>query len=617
MPQLSSNGAPGTDVDSPLAGESHALRLAEGTAAYDTKVLGRGSSQRALRLAEGKSIRQDKLDEVLGSVAAAPKRAMESRQEERAIRLAEGTISDEHKADIADGRAVKALIDRHQGRASEQRMTARRAVGKQHPQFESIAMRLAEGKLTSGQRESIARGSAVSALVQKRAGRGHITEAVRMAEGKLSESERRAIAGGHAAPKYLRDAQGGKRQSEAERLAEGKLSNQERLAIAGGRAAPTFEYGGPSHEAEAERLAEGKLTRLQRLSEDGGRAAPSFVTSSTSLAHESEAVRLAEGRLSESERLAIAGGGAAAKYVVGGGEHEDEAVRLAEGKVTPREALMRAGGRAASRAVQLHDARRESVAVRLAEGKFTGEERLEMAGGRAAPDSIQAEGRGEDEAVRLAEGHDSQQAEGSRRNSEASWSSAGSSEEALRLSHGSDESSGEEVGRDGDEGREGRQETRGRAWSSREHGDEEGRNERQVKLSELSDEERSRRVERLLGMATKIARNAFKSTRTEELSQVDSQPQAKVGASALSKRKVDALVDRVDGQTSGEIQNPGVAASQWRGMADKVLGPRKAGGVSLADDMGGINTVAQGAQASLGDVSVPADKAVRRGWGGL
>ena len=555
LPQLASSGSAGADLDSPLAGESRALRLAEGSS-YTEDAPMSSSSRRSASARASSIFRKD------------------SMQEERAIKLAEGKISDEHKAAIADGLAVDDVVD-HQARAhhhKQHKATPRHAsVGKNHPAFQSMAMRLAEGKLSRGERESIARGRAVSTLIKSK--QSHLSDAIRIAEGKLSDSERKAIAGGDAAPHYLVDTQGDRRQSEAERLAEGRISDAERRAIAGGSPEATFVRGSGD-------------------------------------ARQSTAERLAEGRLSGAEKLAIAGGSPQATYVLGSEDaRQSEAERLAEGHVTRSQEILRAGGQAAPRSIQVRDGARESEAVRLAEGRFTRGERRTMEGGRAASRSVSVREGNEDEAIRLAEGGSIRGGDYSaeeRAEDYGAETAGGSSSEALRLA----------------EGREGGREDRliagggGRLELPREASGGMTAS-RHVDLSDLSDEERSRRVQRLLGIATRIATKAFKDKSPyQQLAQLDTPSAAEPHpSSAIKQRKIEDLVQRVDGQASGMIQNPGASPSEWSAVESKVLEAKPAANAAKAAK--GTNGITNGAQVSLGDVSVPLDKAVRRGWGGL
>ena len=86
--------------------------------------------------------------------------------------------------------------------------------------------------------------------------------------------------------------------------------------------------------------------------------------------------------------------------------------------------------------------------------------------------------------------------------------------------------------------------------------------------------------------------------------------------SALQQRTIRQLVSRIDSESSGMIQNPGLKASQWRAVAAKMLGPHSGVKSNTALAMHGLDTIAHGAQTAMSDVQVPVD-AVRRGWGGL
>lgn len=87
--------------------------------------------------------------------------------------------------------------------------------------------------------------------------------------------------------------------------------------------------------------------------------------------------------------------------------------------------------------------------------------------------------------------------------------------------------------------------------------------------------------------------------------------------SALKQRELNAFVDRVDAERSGSILQAGIEPKEWRSVVDKVMAPRTDRQLGVAVAMKGLDSIAGGAQASLSDVDVPLDQAVRRGWGGL
>jgi phenylpyruvate tautomerase PptA (4-oxalocrotonate tautomerase family) len=161
---------------------------------------------------------------------------------------------------------------------------------------EQRALRLAEGKLSSDEKEAIAEGKAVDRMVRsKLSHHGFESKALRIAEGKLNREEKRAIADGdgilHA--KNIGDV-------KALRFAVGELNSQERRAIAEGK----VDLHADKHESKALLLAEGKIS----LDATGEEASGTITRPTAHKVDDLEAIRLAEGEISNAQKRRIADG---------------------------------------------------------------------------------------------------------------------------------------------------------------------------------------------------------------------------------------------------------------------------------------------------------------------